>query len=115
MFTRVITDRNHRFDEIRPGYHGRLYLEVVPRSFAIYVRQGLALNQLRLSSGDARLDDAELVALHQQFPLLYVDRIRCARPSSRSPTASSSASTCARARPTAWSATGRRRTACRST
>src|SRR5688500_16900774 len=57
VFTRVITDRNHRFDEIRPGYHGRLYLEVVPRSFAIYVRQGLALNQLRLSSGDARLDD----------------------------------------------------------
>ncbi len=60
VFTRVITDRNHRFDEIRPGYHGKLYLEVVPRSFAIYVRQGLALNQLRLSSGDARLDDPQL-------------------------------------------------------
>jgi len=74
VFTRVITDRNHRFDEIRPGYHGRLYLEVVPRSFAIYVRQGLALNQLRLSSGDARLDDAQLAALHQQFPLLYIDQ-----------------------------------------
>ena len=74
VFTRVITDRNHRFDEIRPGYRGRLYLEVVPRSFAIYVRQGLALNQLRLSSGDARLDDPQLVALHQQFPLLYIDQ-----------------------------------------
>jgi len=74
VFTRVITDRHHRFDEIRPGYRGKLYLEVVPRSFAIYVREGLALNQLRLSTGDARLDDAELVALHQQFPLLYVDQ-----------------------------------------
>jgi len=74
VFTRVITDRHHRFDEIRPGYHGQLYLEVVPRSFAIYVRQGLALNQLRLSTGDARLDDSELVSLHQQFPLLYVDQ-----------------------------------------
>ena len=74
VFTRVITDRHHRFDEIRPGYRGSLYLEVVPRSFAIYVRQGLALNQLRLSTGDARLDDADLVALHQQFPLLYVDQ-----------------------------------------
>jgi dCTP deaminase len=74
VFTRVITDRNHRFDEIRPGYHGGLYLEVVPRSFAIYVRQGLALNQLRLSSGDARLDDSQLLALHQRFPLLYVDQ-----------------------------------------
>jgi dCTP deaminase len=74
VFTRVITDRNHRFDEIRPGYHGRLYLEVVPRSFAIYVRQGLALNQLRLSSGEARLDDSQLVDLHREFPLLYVDQ-----------------------------------------
>jgi dCTP deaminase len=73
VFTRVITDRNHRFDEIRPGYHGKLYLEVVPRSFAIYVRQGLALNQLRLSSGDARLDDTQLLDLHREFPLLYVD------------------------------------------
>ena len=73
VFTRVITDRNHRFDEIQPGYHGGLYLEVVPRSFAIYVRRGLALNQLRLSSGDAALDDAALVALHEQFPLLYMD------------------------------------------
>ncbi len=35
VFTRVLTDRHHRFDEIRPGYRGRLYLEVVPRSFAI--------------------------------------------------------------------------------
>jgi len=74
VFTRVITDRNHRFDEIRAGYHGKLYLEVVPRSFAIYVRQGLALNQLRLSSGDARLDDAQLLDLHREFPLLYVDQ-----------------------------------------
>jgi dCTP deaminase len=74
VFTRVITDRNHRFDEIRPGYHGKLYLEVVPRSFAIYVRQGLALNQLRLSSGDARLDDTQLLDLHREFPLLYVDQ-----------------------------------------
>jgi dCTP deaminase len=73
VFTRVITDRNNRFDEIRPGYRGRLYLEVVPRSYAIRVRAGLALNQLRLAGGDARLDDEELAALHQQFPLLYVD------------------------------------------
>jgi dCTP deaminase len=73
VFTRVITDRHNRFDEIPAGYRGRLYLEVVPRSYAIRVRAGLALNQLRLAGGDARLDDASLFALHQQFPLLYVD------------------------------------------
>jgi dCTP deaminase len=73
VFTRVLTDRNHRFDEIAPGYHGALYLEIVPRTFAIRVKTGLALNQVRLMIGDARLNDRELVALHDSAPLLYRD------------------------------------------
>ncbi len=73
VFTRVLTDRNHRFDEIAAGYHGKLYLEVVPRTFAIRVKTGLALNQVRLMSADARLSDDELLALHRESPLLYLD------------------------------------------
>jgi dCTP deaminase len=73
VFTRVITDRNHRFDEIAAGYRGKLYLEVVPRSFAIKVSTGIALNQLRLMSGDAQIDDAQLLSMHEEFPLLYID------------------------------------------
>jgi dCTP deaminase len=73
VFTRVLTDRSHRFDEIAAGYEGMLYLEVVPRTFAIRVRTGLALNQVRLVSGDARLTDADLEALHAVTPLLYLD------------------------------------------
>ncbi len=73
VFTRVLTDRSHRFDEIAPGYHGRLYLEVVPRTFAIKVRTGLALNQVRLISGEDRLSDEELIELHRRVPLLYLD------------------------------------------
>lgn len=73
VFTRVITDRHHRFDDIRPGYHGRLYLEVVPRSFAIQVKTGLSLNQLRIARGDVRLDDGEILDLQGESPLLYVD------------------------------------------
>jgi dCTP deaminase len=73
VFTRVLTDRSHRFDEIAPGYHGKLYLEVVPRTFAIRVKTGLALNQVRLMNGDARLTDEELLALHEHTPLLYMD------------------------------------------
>jgi dCTP deaminase len=73
VFTRVISDRNHRFDEIAPGYKGRLYLEIVPRSFAIRVRTGLSLNQLRLVVGNARLSDEEVRTVHQEFPLLYLD------------------------------------------
>src|SRR5436309_3926080 len=73
VFTRVLTDRSHRFDEIAPGYEGALYLEVVPRTFAIRVRTGLALNQVRLIRGDARLADPELLALHHDSPLLFYD------------------------------------------
>ncbi len=70
VFTRVITDHSYRFDEIAPGYHGGLYLEVVPLSFTIRVRQGLALNQLRLLSGRASLSDDELRALQARRPVL---------------------------------------------
>jgi dCTP deaminase len=71
VFTRVISDQSFRFDEIRPGYHGRLYLEVVPLSFTVRVRQGLSLNQLRLTTGTTRLTDDEIHALHREQPLLW--------------------------------------------
>jgi dCTP deaminase len=73
VFTRVLTDRSHRFDEIAAGYHGKLYLEVVPRTFAIRVKTGLALNQVRLIDGDERLGDRELIDLHRETPLLFRD------------------------------------------
>ena len=73
VFTRVLTDGNPSFDEIPFGYRGKLYLEVVPRSYAIHVKTGLALNQLRLFTGDARLRDDEIRTLHEEFPLLYLD------------------------------------------
>lgn len=74
VFTRVITDGNHRFDEIPAGYRGKLYLEVVPRSFAIRVQPLLSLNQLRLAVGDPRVSDPELTRIHDEFPLLYMDK-----------------------------------------
>jgi dCTP deaminase len=73
VFTRVITDRNYRFDEIPDGYRGRLYLEVVPLSFAVRVRPGLTLNQLRLVSGEPRCSDRDIRAAHDDSPLLYTD------------------------------------------
>jgi dCTP deaminase len=71
VFTRIITDQSFRFDEITPGYHGRLYLEVVPLSFAVRVKQGLALNQMRFAIGRSRLTDEEIHELHREQPLLY--------------------------------------------
>lgn len=71
IFTRVITDAHPRFDDIRPGYQGGLYLEVFSRSFTIKVHQGLSLNQLRLFFGEAPLDDVAMRRLYQVEPLLY--------------------------------------------
>jgi dCTP deaminase len=71
VFTRVITDRGFTFDDVRPQYRGRLYLEVVSRSFLISVRTGISLNQLRLIHGRSRCDDAEVAALHERTPLVF--------------------------------------------
>ncbi|NKB81955.1 MAG: 2'-deoxycytidine 5'-triphosphate deaminase [Nitrospirales bacterium] len=73
IFTRVITDLNVGFDEIRAGYHGPLYLEVVPRSFTIHVCTGLALNQLRLIAGRPTVLDTQLATLHGKTPLLFAN------------------------------------------
>ncbi|PSO53152.1 MAG: 2'-deoxycytidine 5'-triphosphate deaminase [Actinobacteria bacterium QS_5_72_10] len=71
VFTRVITDSGHRFDEIPAGYEGPLYLEVVPLSFTVKVRQGLSLNQLRLQTGATALTDAEISQRHADDGIVY--------------------------------------------
>jgi dCTP deaminase len=73
VFTRVITDESARFDEIAAGYNGGLYLEVVPLSFPIRVREDLSLNQLRLSVGATALTDDEIREFHRGQPILFED------------------------------------------
>jgi dCTP deaminase len=75
VFTRVITDRGFTFDDVRAGYAGPLYLEVVSRSFTVRVRTGTSLNQLRLVNGTARCTDAEIAGLHRETPLLFKDGV----------------------------------------
>ncbi|PWN06616.1 2'-deoxycytidine 5'-triphosphate deaminase [Rhodohalobacter mucosus] len=71
IFTRVITDYSHRFEEIEPGFEGNLYLEVVPKSFPIRVRTGQRLNQLRVRHGHTVLSDQEILRVHSSDPLLF--------------------------------------------
>lgn len=71
IFARILTDRNPRFDDIAPGYKGRLFLEVMPRSFTIKVKAGLSLVQLRLINGECALADSKLKTLHKSSHLLY--------------------------------------------
>jgi len=73
IFTRVITDRTPRFDEIAAGYRGGLYLEISPQSFPVRVHAGASLNQLRLLVGDSMVADLALRDLYGASPLLYDD------------------------------------------
>ena len=73
IFTRLITDYGTEFERVAPGYRGKLYLEVVPRTFSIKVREGTRLNQLRFVRGSPRplREDSSLGELHEQEPLVY--------------------------------------------
>ncbi len=75
VFTRVITDYSHRFEEITPGYQGKLYLEVVPKSFSIKVQTGQRLNQLRIRHGFEVVSDQDLLRFHDTDPLLFDENI----------------------------------------
>ncbi|MDB5510365.1 MAG: 2-deoxycytidine 5-triphosphate deaminase [Hyphomicrobiales bacterium] len=70
VFTRVITDFSREFDLIETGYEGRLYAEISPRTFPILARAGSRLSQVRFRNGQARLDDAGHLALHQREKLV---------------------------------------------
>jgi len=73
VFTRAIADGAGGFDFAPAGYHGRLAMEISPRTFPVLVRAGSRLGQLRLRRGDARLSDAALSALHAADPVAVPD------------------------------------------
>ena len=77
MFTRVITGHSAQFDNAAPGYRGRMYLEIVSRSFACRVETGISLNQVRLLRGNARLSGGELLERHQRDPIALLGRKPC--------------------------------------
>ncbi len=79
IFARVITDSNPRFDDIAPGYRGRLFVEVMPRSFTIRVKEGLSLVQIRLVKGSSEVSDNRLKTLHRDVKILYDHRLRPSR------------------------------------
>lgn len=69
--TRVICDKNPRYDKIPEGYSGELWLEVIPKSFDVKVRTGDALNQAIIFDDRTILRDAKLLAANAHAPLLF--------------------------------------------
>ena len=67
ILTRLLADRSGEFDQIKRGYEGALYIEIVPRTFSIVVREGTRLNQIRFRRGSARsIASSEFERLQQQ-------------------------------------------------
>ncbi|OFV96512.1 MAG: 2'-deoxycytidine 5'-triphosphate deaminase [Acidobacteria bacterium RIFCSPLOWO2_02_FULL_61_28] len=73
IFTRLITDYGTEFERVAQGYKGKLYAEVVPRTFTVAVREGMRLNQVRFVRGSPPplRESATLTKLHEQEPLAY--------------------------------------------
>jgi dCTP deaminase len=73
IFTRLITDYGTEFDRVPPGYKGKLYAEVVSRTFTVAIRAGMRLSQLRFVQGSPRAGDRTIKGLDQDEPLVYMD------------------------------------------
>ncbi|MBX3475092.1 MAG: 2'-deoxycytidine 5'-triphosphate deaminase [Planctomycetes bacterium] len=64
--TRVICDGNPRYDKVPQGYSGELWLEVIPKSFDVRLRNGDCLNQVILYRGRDVLDAPQMLKLFGQ-------------------------------------------------
>jgi dCTP deaminase len=73
IFTRLITDYGTEFDFVPAGYKGKLYAEVVSRTFTVAMRAGMRLSQLRFVQGSPRAGDRTIKGLDQEDPLVYMD------------------------------------------
>src|SRR6266852_7302286 len=73
IFTRLITDFGSEFERVPAGYKGKLYTEIVPRTFSVVARQGTRLNQLRFRRGTPPPSDTELRILHEEETLVYTE------------------------------------------
>jgi dCTP deaminase len=73
IFTRLITDFGKEFEKVPAGYRGKLYAEVVPRTFSVRLRTGMSLNQIRFIRGKPAplREDFTLGKLHEESPLAF--------------------------------------------
>lgn len=73
IFTRLICDYGDEFERTPKGYKGRLYAEIVPRTFTVKLVQGIKLNQLRFVRGSTDPSDRKLEQLDKQENLVFTE------------------------------------------
>lgn len=68
---RLIADGMSRYDSLRAGFSGELWVSIVPRTFSIKLYRGLSVNQLRFFNGDTHLTDSELELAMNKYKFLW--------------------------------------------
>jgi dCTP deaminase len=71
IFTRLMAEGSGRFEVVPKGYSGNLYVEIVPQTFPIIVKEGTKLNQIRFFRGEPERDDEQLRLLSRKGKLIY--------------------------------------------
>ena len=71
VWARTMVDRFPRFDKIPPGYCGKAYLMIIPRSWPVVLRRDHTLSQARLIVGDNHLSDFALQELDRSAKLVF--------------------------------------------
>ncbi len=69
--TRVLTSSSARYDRVSAGYHGELWLEIIPKSFDVVLRTGVSLNQAIFFDGRDVLGAQALSVLEAERTLLW--------------------------------------------
>lgn len=71
IFVRLLTDYGTSFEGVSSGYKGKLYAEVIPRTFDIRISEGSILNQIRFSKGNPIPSDSKIYELDYKETLVY--------------------------------------------
>lgn len=71
LHVRLMADGISRYDSVKPGWKGELWISVVPKTFPVKLYKGVSLNQLRFFNQDTRLNDMELEIAMRKYKMLW--------------------------------------------
>ncbi len=60
LFTRLVSDKENKFEGLRAGYRGALGVLVEPKTFRVGLKEGTSLNQIRFQIGNPKLSTLDL-------------------------------------------------------
>lgn len=71
VHVRLIADGVSRYDLVKTGFKGELWISVVPKTFAVKLYEGVSLNQMRFFNADTRLSEFEIELAMKKYKLLW--------------------------------------------